>query len=84
MVARDFKAQDSTRSGLATSPNVQRAVLLVAVESGLPLYVIDVKDAFLNVPQPGKVVVAAPQQLSGYEGCVWELNRLLPGQREHK
>ena len=75
----------STRSGLylpATSPNVQRAVLLVAVESGLPLYVIDVKDAFLNVPQPGKVVVTAPQQLSGYKGCMWKLNRLLPGQRE--
>ena len=85
MVARDFKAQDPTRSGLyspATSPNVQRAILLVAVETGLPIYVIDVKDAFLNVPQPGKVIVTAPQQLSGYEGCMWQLNRLLPGQRE--
>ena len=35
-------------------PYAQRAVFLV-----------DVKDAFLNVPQPGKVVVTAPQQLSG-------------------
>ena len=44
---------------------MQRAVLLVAVESGLPLYVIDVKDAFLNVPQPGKVVVTAPVAMKG-------------------
>ncbi|CAJ1454039.1 unnamed protein product [Effrenium voratum] len=63
-------------------PTFWRVLQRFAVESGLPLYVIDVKDAFLNVPQPGKVVVTAPQQLSGYEGCMWELNRLLPGQRE--
>ena len=76
--------QDRTCSQHQTaSGQIRLLAALAMTEEKFQLWTIDVKDAFLQVPQKSKVYVNPPR---GYEHLleedeVWVLEKLLPGQR---
>eukprot|EP00435_Cladocopium_sp_Y103_P049319 s1906_g14.t2 len=87
LVAREYKWSDPTRQDLfsASTASSQTKLLagLAVCNPQFQLWSIDVKDAFLQVPQRTKVFVRPPK---GYEHLLEEdevlvLERLLPGQR---
>ena len=87
LVAREYRWSDPTRQDLfaASTASSQTKLLagLAVCNPQFQLWSIDVKDAFLQVPQKAKVFVKPPK---GYEHLlkedeVWVLDRLLPGQR---
>ena len=85
LVARDYKAVDPTREGLfspAAGVNLARVVPFVAMMEQQPTYVLDIKDAYLMCDQPRPVLISAPSFLPEFAGQIWELKKLLPGQRD--
>ena len=69
----------------ASVSTLARLVPLLAQKWGTPIYIMDVKDAYLCVPQPEDepVVVTAPRSYVNKFGAskTWKLGRVLPGQR---
>ena len=89
LVAREYKWEDPTRQDLfsaaTSSSQTKLLAALMMSEPGTTLWLwsLDVKDAFLQVPQKSPTYVKPPR---GYghllqEDEVWVLERLLPGQR---
>jgi hypothetical protein len=89
LVARQYKYGSSTEEADTYSPAsigpLLRHVLLAAQEWNTPVYVLDVKDACLNVEQPADepVVIQSPKSYERLWGTTmrWKLGRVLPGQR---
>ena len=89
LVARQYRwASDMLEEDTFSPPSVSilaRLVPLLAQKWGTPIYIMDVKDAYLCVPQPEDepVVVTAPRSYVNKFGAskTWKLGRLLPGQR---
>eukprot|EP00435_Cladocopium_sp_Y103_P000040 s2725_g1.t1 len=83
-VAREFKGNDrgSSETFAPTSGIGSRLVLLLYICLRWFLSFMDVKDAFLLVPQQEKVLVEKPVWYAG-EGHTqyWTLSKCLPGQR---
>ena len=80
LVARQFKwasmmGDEETFSPASVAP-LSRHLILLAQEWGTPIWVCDIKDAYLNVEQPEDEPVVV---LIGSEW--WQLGRVLPGQR---
>ncbi|CAE7221970.1 RE1, partial [Symbiodinium sp. KB8] len=68
----------------ASIGSLLRHIVVLAQTWGTPIWVCDVKDAYLNVEQPkdAPVVVDAPLSYSRRYGPKrWKLGRILPGQR---
>lgn len=87
LVAREYKWADPTRQDLFSSATAASQVRLLAAvmmtERDLEMWSLDIKDAFLQVPQEQRTFVRPPR---GYEHLleedeVWVLERLFPGQR---
>ena len=87
LVAREFKAWTPWTQDLfapASNLGAVHSFMTLALTFGLELVTIDVKDAYLNVPQPEPVVIEVEAALldSSATGVVtYVLERLLPGQR---
>ncbi|CAE7705815.1 eryA, partial [Symbiodinium microadriaticum] len=87
LVAREFKAWTPwTQDLFAPASNLAavHSFMTLALTFGLELVTIDVKDAYLNVPQPEPVVIeveAALLNTSATGVVTYVLERLLPGQR---
>ena len=78
----EFEPED-TFSPASTS-SLLRLLPVVAQTWNTPIWIIDVKDAYLNVPQPKEspVIVKAPDSyVRKYGPKTWKLARVLPGQR---
>ncbi|CAE7876657.1 RE1, partial [Symbiodinium necroappetens] len=89
LVARQYRwasdmLEEDTFSPASVS-TLARLVPLLAQKWGTPIYIMDVKDAYLCVPQPEDepVVVTAPRSYVNKFGAskTWKLGRVLPGQR---
>ena len=92
LVAREFKAATpwmgmETTFSPATAIGTLRHVFLMALHFGQSITVVDVKDAYLNVPQDESecvYVVDAPMSYCvqvGLDQKVWRCARMIPGQR---
>ena len=89
LVARQYRwasdmLEEDTFSPASVS-TLARVVPVLAQKWGTPIYIMDVKDAYLCVPQPEDepVVVTAPRSYVNKFGAskTWKLGRVLPGQR---
>eukprot|EP00435_Cladocopium_sp_Y103_P006763 s6863_g2.t1 len=87
LVAREYKWSDPTRQDLFSSATSSSQVRLLGAimmtDKKFQLWSIDVRDAFLQVPQKRPTFVRPPKGYGGMLGTgeVWTLERLLPGQR---
>ena len=87
LVAREFKTWTPWTQELfapASSLGVVHSLMALAQGKGLELVTLDVKDAYLNVPQKTKVIIQVDAALFGVPGgglITFVLERLLPGQR---
>eukprot|EP00439_Symbiodinium_sp_Y106_P052255 s3995_g7.t1 len=87
LVAREFRTLAAWTSELfapASSLAVVHSLIAYAISNSLELVTVDVKDAYLTVDQPTKVIIEVPAEIlnendSGMTTLV--LDRLLPGQR---
>ena len=62
--------------------NIGRVMLLSGMALSLPIFMGEVKDAYLRVPQLHSVIIHVDNSLLGrHDGVTWLLERLLPGQR---
>ena len=80
--ATDMEAEDTFSP--ASIGSLLRHIVVLAQTWGTPIWVCDVKDAYLNVEQPkdAPVVVDAPLSYARRYGPKrWKLGRILPGQR---
>ena len=80
--ANDMDPEDTFSP--ASMGSLLRHVPVLSQAWGTPLWICDVKDAYLNVPQPEDepVVVDAPlSYVKRYGPKRWKLGRILPGQR---
>ena len=87
LVAREFRTTSAWTSDLfapASSLAITHALVSYALTSDLELTTLDIKDAYLNVDQPTKVVIRVQASILE-EGAPGEmtlvLDKLLPGQR---
>ena len=84
-VAREFKGGmigDATTFAPTSSMSSIRLMLVLHVLYRWSLTVLDIKDAFLLVPQQELVLVEKPEWWTdGHAGRLWVLRRCLPGQR---
>ena len=87
LVGREYRSLSAWTEDLfapSTSLAVIHSFVSYALARGLNLYTCDVKDAYLNVPQPTPVMIQVDKSIFG-EGeagfAVLILERLLPGQR---
>ena len=87
LVAREFKTWTPWSQELfapASSLGVVHSLMALAQSKGLELVTLDIKDAYLNVPQKTKVIIQVDAALFGDSGgglITFALDRLLPGQR---
>ena len=86
IVARDFKDCNTNEEQFAPPSSFASVQLLLslAILHDLSLMTLDVKDAFLLVPQVETMFVTIPkwiQDLQGDGNNAWLLHRCLPGQR---
>ena len=89
LVAREFRAgAQSTEETFSptSSKYVVNIFLTLALIYGLSILVVDIKDAFLCVPQRDLVIIEVPQWISSVfpeeeHPRYWRLRRCLPGQR---
>ena len=91
IVAREYKTNQTTIEEFSPTSNmfVLKLLLVLAQLQNLVIFVADVKDAFLTVPQKNPVWVKVPswvRSLSAGEdvllnALMWRLMRCLPGQR---
>ena len=87
LVARDYAWQDPNRTDVyapAGGMSLLRLIPAVARINGWKLWVLDVKDAYLNCPQPKLVRVRISYKIAEKLDIPqdWLLGRVLPGQRE--
>ena len=89
LVARQYKwashmQEDETFAPASVAP-LGRMVPLLAMTWGTPIYVLDIKDAYLTVDQPADEPVTISSPLSWFrkhgEHKTWKLGKVLPGQR---
>ena len=87
LVAREFRTLSAWTSDMfapASSLAVVHTLIAYALTNGLELTTLDVKDAYLNVDQPSKVVIQVSADLfeeGGLGTKTLVLEKLLPGQR---
>ena len=83
LVARDYAWQDPNRIDVY-APAGGMSLLRLIPGVGWRLWVLDVKDAYLNYPQPKLVRVRVDYKIAEKLGVPqdWILGRVLPGQRE--
>ena len=87
LVAREFKTSSPwTQEMFAPASNLGtvHSFLVWALSAGLEVVSLDIKDAYLQVPQPSPAVITVDAKVFGndQEGQVtYVLERLLPGQR---
>ena len=87
LVAREFRTLSAWTSDMfapASSLAVVHTLISYALTNGLELTTLDVKDAYLNVDQPSKVVIQVSADLfeeGGLGTKTLVLEKLLPGQR---
>ena len=86
VVAREFKtgATDESNFSPTSSFASVRMLLVFALIFGLAVTALDIKDAFLTVPQVEVLYVEIPQwvkERTGKADTHWFLKRCLPGQR---
>ena len=92
LVARDFKTAETRNDCFApaTSSAVVRIIPALALQSGMKIWALDVKDAFLQVRQktpcacrmPAEYKEIFPQEEGDDDEEVMVLERVLPGQRD--
>ncbi|CAE7908149.1 unnamed protein product, partial [Symbiodinium necroappetens] len=89
LVARQYKwatqmDDDETFAPASVAP-LGRLTPMMAMTWGTPIYVLDIKDAYLTVEQPADEPVVISSPASWYkqhgEHKRWKLGRVLPGQR---
>ena len=84
-VSREFKWLEPWRDEFyspASSVACAKILSSICLQKGWSMWSIDVKNAYLLVPQPTEVYVEPPGiWLEQNPGMKWRLNRLLPGQR---
>ncbi|CAE7264821.1 unnamed protein product, partial [Symbiodinium sp. CCMP2456] len=89
LVARQYKwatqmDDDETFAPASVAP-LGRLIPMMAMSRGTPVYVLDVKDAYLTVDQPPEEPVTITSPASWYkrhgEHKRWKLGKVLPGQR---
>ena len=89
LVARQYKwatqmDDDETFAPASVAP-LGRLTPMMAMTWGTPIYVLDIKDAYLTVEQPADEPVVISSPASWYkrhgEHKKWKLGRVLPGQR---
>ena len=87
LVAREFRTTSAWTSDLfapASSLAITHALISYALTNDLELTTLDIKDAYLNVDQPTKVIIKVQASILN-EGALGEmtlvLDKLLPGQR---
>ena len=86
IVAREFKTTSTDENNFSPTSSFAsvRMLLVLALIYGLAITALDVKDAFLMVPQMEILYVKIPQwirQWTGSPNTHWLLKRCLPGQR---
>eukprot|EP00439_Symbiodinium_sp_Y106_P058645 s3472_g8.t1 len=87
LVAREFRAMSDWTAEMfapASTLATVHAFIAVALSRGLEVAVLDVKDAYLNVPQPNPMIIEVERGIleAGGVGTVeLVVDRLLPGQR---
>ena len=88
LVAREYN--NSKREDVfspATSPSLTKLIPILALANRWSIWSLDIKDAFLQVPQKRPVHCKIPrgkgsQAVHGMEAKCWRLGRVLPGQRD--
>eukprot|EP00439_Symbiodinium_sp_Y106_P000302 s8784_g1.t1 len=89
LVAREYKT-DGKREDVfspATSPGITKLVPILALLNDWAIYSVDVKDAFLQVPQRTPCLCRVPEEAINVlrellPSWCWKLGRVLPGQRD--
>lgn len=88
IVAREFKTNNTNEEQFAPTSSFAsvRMLLSLSVLHGLGLMVLDIKDAFLLVPQVETMFILIPRWIQNLDGNdphnnAWKLHRTLPGQR---
>ena len=83
LVARELRSGDASNEQIFSPTSSQWIIhlfLVLALVQQLSVLVMDVKDAFLTVPQKNLVLVEIPKRANGIS--VWKLRCCLPGQRK--
>ncbi|CAE7451931.1 GIP, partial [Symbiodinium sp. CCMP2456] len=87
LVAREFRTLAAWSSDMfapSSSLAIVRTMIAYALTNNLEITTLDVKDAYLNVDQPGKVIIQVAANLFEENGVGFKtlvLDKLLPGQR---
>ena len=90
LVAREFRSGDASNEGTfspTSSKWIIHMFLVLALVQQLSVLVMDVKDAFLTVPQRDLVIIEIPtwaksESMTANGVDFWKLVRCLPGQRK--
>ena len=99
LVAREYKTEGKREDVFspATSPGITKLIPILALINSWSIYSLDVKDAFLQVPQRTSCLCKVPEgahvvrEMTKEEReeagslssfCSWKLRRALPGQRD--
>ena len=96
LVAREYKTEGKREDifSPATSPGITKLVPMVALANQWAIYSVDVKDAFLQVPQRTPCLCRVPEEATEVVQAMqgqpeqnprswcWRLGRVLPGQRD--
>ena len=87
LVAREFRTGSPWTEELfapASSLGVVHSFLVWAISAGLEVVSLDIKDAYLQVPQPSPAIITVDARIFSEEATgqvTYVLERLLPGQR---
>ena len=96
LVAREYKTEGKREDifSPATSPGITKLVPMLALANRWAIYSVDVKDAFLQVPQKTPCLCRVPEEATHVvesmqstreqspRSWCWKLGRVLPGQRD--
>ena len=96
LVAREYKTEGKREDifSPATSPGITKLVPMLALANRWAIYSVDVKDAFLQVPQKTPCLCRVPEEAAHVvesmqstreqspRSWCWKLGRVLPGQRD--